>query len=202
MTPRRSASIETYDDLAARIRARPPCARTTRVVAVDGPAGSGKTAFAARLAAVLAAPTVHVDDICPGWSGLRQAAPRLVEWVFAPLAAGAGVRYRRYDWERGTYAEWHEIPNGPLLIVEGVSSGSNAVAAHLTFLIWVSAPPHVRMARGIERDGESSRSRWKVWSEEEEKVFSAEGTRERADLCIDGAPSLPHDPEREFVVIR
>jgi uridine kinase len=194
-------SIETYLDLAARIRTLPARAGGTRVIAVDGPAGAGKTAFAARLAAALGAPTVHLDDICPGWSGLRDAAPRLVEWVLAPLVAGAGGRYHKYDWDRDRYAEWHEVPAAPILIVEGVTSGSKAITPYLTFLIWVSAPAAVRIARGIERDG-GYRSRWEAWSREEEKVFAADETRERADLCIDGAPALPHDPGREFVVIR
>jgi len=192
--------IGTYLDLAARIRALPARAGATRVIAVDGPAGSGKTAFGARLAAASGAPTVHLDDICPGWTGLRHAAPRLVEWVLAPLAAGGVGRYRRYDWDGDTYAEWHEVPRGPQLIVEGVTGGSKPVAPYLSFVVWVTAPAHVRIARGIERDGESYRSRWEAWCEEEEKVFSADGTRERADLCIDGAPTLPHDPQREFVV--
>lgn len=195
-------TVETYLDLAARLRLLPARAGTTRVIAVDGPAGSGKTAFAARLAAALEAPTIHLDDICPGWSGLGEAAPRLVEWVLAPIASGAGGRFRRYDWERDRYAEWHEVPEAPTLIVEGVTSGSKMVAPYLAFLIWVTAPKGVRIARGIERDGESSRARWEAWSQEEEKLFSADRTRERADLCVNGAPVVMHDPGREFVVIR
>lgn len=194
--------IETYLDLATRIRTLPPRAGTTRVIAVDGPAGSGKTAFAARLALAVDGPTIHLDDICPGWSGLVQAAPRLVEWVLAPLAEGTGGRYRRYDWERNRYAEWHEVPEAPVLIVEGVTSGSKILTPYLAFLIWVSAPPDLRMARGIERDGGSHRARWEAWSREEDEFFSADGTRERAALCIDGAPNVPHDAEREFVTIR
>lgn len=194
--------IEACVDLAERILARPPRAGIRRVVAVDGPAGSGKTVFAARLAASLVAPTIHLDDICPGWSGLSDAAPRLVEWVLAPIAAGSRARYRRYDWKRGAYAEWLDVPEAPVLLVEGVTSGSTTVAPYLTFLVWVTAPLHVRVQRGIERDGESYRSRWEAWSREEEKAFNADETRERADLCIDGAPEVPHDHEREFVVLR
>lgn len=195
-------SVRTYLDLAGRILALPPRAGATRVVAVDGPAGSGKTVFAARLAAALAAPTLHLDDICPGWSGLSDAAPRLVEWVLAPIAAGSRGRYRRYDWNAGTYDEWLDVPEAPVLLVEGVTSGSTTVAPYLTFLVWVTAPLRVRVQRGIERDGESYRSRWEAWSREEEMAFNADETPERADLRIDGAPEMPHDREREFVVLR
>lgn len=194
--------VETYADLAARVQATPISAGTTRVVAVDGPAGSGKTNFAARLGAFVRAPIVHVDDLCPGWTGLDQAASGLIQWVLAPLATGGRARYRRYDWDRASYAEWHEVPDGPVLIVEGVASGSRAAARYLSLLIWVEAPPHVRMARGIERDGEAYRSRWELWSAQEEAIFATEGTLERADLIVDGAPTALHDPEREFVTAR
>ena len=193
--------IAAYADLAARIRTLPPRAGTTRVVAVDGPAGSGKSVFARRLAAVLDAPMGHVDDLCPGWDGLEQAATRLVEWIVAPLAAGGRARFRRYDWEQGSYKEWHKVSVAPILIVEGVTSGSRLVASHLSLLLWVTAPPDVRMARGVERDGESHRARWERWAHEEERIFNTEGTRERAELHIDGAPTLTHDPEREFVTV-
>lgn len=195
-------TIATYLELADRIRTLPARAGATRVIAVDGPAGSGKSAFAAKVAAALEAPMVHLDDLCPGWEGMRRAAPRLVQWVLQPLATGTPARYRRYDWERDRDAEWHEVPERPILIVEGVTSGSKAVSPYLSFLIWVTAPREVRLARGIARDGEAYRSRWEAWSLEEDESFSTDATRERADLRVDGSPTLPHDPEREFVVIR
>jgi hypothetical protein len=47
--------VERYADLAAEIWRRPPRLGTVRLVAVDGPTGSGKTSFAARLAQALGA---------------------------------------------------------------------------------------------------------------------------------------------------
>lgn len=64
--------IAGIHELADRVRAAPARAGGTRVVAVDGPAGSGKSTFAARLSAALGAPVVHLDDLIPGWTGLDQ----------------------------------------------------------------------------------------------------------------------------------
>lgn len=175
-------------ELADRIRAAPARAGVTRVVAVDGPAGSGKTTFAARLSAALDAPVVHLDDLTPGWTGLDRAAARLVEWILAPLAAGEPARYRRYDWDRGEYAEWHDVPDPPVLIIEGVASGSLAAAPYTSLLIWVEAPADVRMTRGVHRDGEAKRQHWEQWANEESRLFEAQRTRERADVRVSGAP--------------
>lgn len=45
--------VERYADLARRILDRPPRLGSTRLVAVDGPSGAGKTVFAGRLAAAV-----------------------------------------------------------------------------------------------------------------------------------------------------
>src|SRR5665811_2548520 len=79
-------------------RAQTRCG-TTKVVAVDGPSGAGKTDFAAALAERLpSAQLLHMDDLYPGWDGLAQAVADLHDQVLAPLAAGEQAAYRRWDW--------------------------------------------------------------------------------------------------------
>jgi uridine kinase len=190
------------DELADRIEHTAPNAGSTRVVAIDGPAGSGKSTLAARLAGRLDAPTVRMDDLYPGWDGLAAGPARLLEWILEPLAAGRAARYRRYDWKANRYADWVEVPTAGTLIVEGCASGAQPAAPYLSFLIWVEAPHDVRMRRGIERDGEVVRPHWHRWAAQEQIHFTAEGTAGRADVCIDGAPSVAHDPEREVVLLR
>src|SRR5690606_19498388 len=66
-------------DLARRVRESVPALGDVRLVCVDGPAGSGKTTLAGRLAEALDhAPVLHLDDLYEGWSGLDgDLAPRL-----------------------------------------------------------------------------------------------------------------------------
>jgi uridine kinase len=163
------------------------------VVAVDGPSGSGKTTLATALAHALAtdgipAPVLRLDDVYPGWDGLDDAVPRLLEWVLEPLAAGRPARYRRFDWPSGEYAEWHDVPTAgaAALVVEGVSSGARACAPYLSLLLWVEAPRDVRFARGVERDGEAYRPHWERWARQEDAHFAREHTRERADEILSG----------------
>lgn len=189
-------------DLAARIERATPRAGGARVVAIDGPAGSGKTTLAGRLADVLAAPVVHMDDLYAGWDGLADAPERLLEWILEPLASGRPARYRRYDWIAGRYAEWVDVPPGHTLVIEGCASGARSGAPYLSFLIWVDAPEAVRMRRGIERDGETFRPHWERWAAQERVHFASEGTWNRADIRLDGAPTIAHDPELEVVPLR
>jgi uridine kinase len=76
------------------------------------------------------------------------------------------------------------------------------VAGRLAYRIWVDAPEDLRLQRGVRRDGESHRHLWTDWQVREREFFAADGTRERADLIVDGAPEVPHDPDTEFVVVR
>jgi len=175
--------------LAELVRHRPPAAGSTRVVALDGRSGSGKTTLAGRLAPLLGdVPVLHLDDLYPGWDGLEQAPVRLREWVLEPLAAGRPARYRRWDWAAGEYAEWHDVPAGGVLVVEGVGSGAAACAPYLTALVWLEAPRELRFARGIARDGEAYRPHWERWAAQEDAYLARDRPRDRADVLLSTGP--------------
>ena len=52
--------------------------------------------------------------------------------------------------------------------------------------VWVEAPPQVRLARGLARDGEAERPHWERWMRDEAEHFARERTAERADVRLDG----------------
>lgn len=167
--------IETYAALAARVRATPPPAGVpARIVAVDGRGAAGKTTFAGRLAAALGAVTVvHTDDVA-GRVG-HPWWPTLEREVLADLRPG-------------------------VLLIEGVSSSRLAIADRLTLAIWLQAPEEVRRPRGIARDGPDAG--WERYAAEEDEFFGADPAADRADLVVDGAPTVPYDPATEYVRLR
>jgi uridine kinase len=160
----------------------------TAWVGIDGCGASGKTSLAAAIsAAVPAAVVVHVDDF---------SGPQVAEWdwerfdaqVVRPLLEGCTARYQRWDWDRDTGAEWHEIAPRGLVIVEGVSSTRREVRVLWDLTVWVDAPREVRLARAIERDGEAMLPRWlDDWMPSEDAYIARERPQERVDLIVSGA---------------
>lgn len=182
--------MSVVEGLADRVRRAPPRLGRTRLVVVDGPAGSGKTTLAARLAGALDAPVVQGDDLLAGWGDLEGWWDRLAEQVLEPLATGRPGRYQRFDWVAGAFAEWHDVPVTDHLVVEGCGSGRRAADPVAVLRIWVEAPDDVRLARGLARDGEAMRPEWLAWMAAEAAHFAAESTRERADVVVDGCASM------------
>lgn len=175
--------------------ARPAALPGTRLLCVDGPAGSGKTTLAAVLADLAAehgpVDLLHMDDMLEGWAGLPGVLPRVAVDLVDPLRAGRPGSYRRYDWAAGRFAETRTVDPVDVLLLEGVGSGGSAYDDVITTLVWVEVPRDLRLARGLERDGPQVREHWLTWMEDEEAVHAREHTRERADVLVDGTGASP-----------
>ncbi len=181
-------------DLCAEVVARRATAGRSRVVAIDGPAGSGKTTLAEQLRLRLLpgncgrlVELVHMDELFEGWTGLDASAAleqRVLEQILQPLAEDRPGRWQRFDWASGRFAEWHDLPPADVVILEGCGAGARAYADYLTLLVWVEAPRDVRLARGVDRDGVEVLPRWLAWLDSEASHFAANSTRERADLLL------------------
>jgi len=180
-------------DVVERVRAAPARLGAVRLVCVDGPAGSGKTTFAGRLAAALGpdAGLLHMDDLYAGWT-LTGAAARLAAGVLRPLAAGRPGAYHRYDWHAGRFAaDPTPVPVPQVLVVEGCGAAPAALDPWTTLRVWVEAPARLRLARGLERDGAAMAGHWQRWQRSEAAWFAADRTRERAELVVDGSGREP-----------
>ena len=155
----------------------------TRWVGVDGLGGSGKSTLAARIAAALpGALVVHNDDFArpglPGWD-----RDRFVRQVIEPLLAGRPGRYQRWDFEADAGAEWHSVPVGVPVIVEGVSATDVRLPVPWDVTIWIEVPEAVRWARIIERDGPALQDRWLTdWIPSENAYVVDQRPQDRVDL--------------------
>jgi uridine kinase len=191
----------SYIGLARRLRGLPPSCGPVRLVAVDGPAGSGKTTFAGRLGQAAGAQVIHSDDFPVAWDGPPDSwFPMLDDQVLRPLSGGAAGAYRRFDWVRGTFAERVEVPPAPVLVIEGVGAARRASADLIAFTIWVEAPEPLRLRRGLSRDGAAYERQWRTWMRTEEEWFARDDSRRRADLRVDVAALFPRHDGAEFVV--
>jgi uridine kinase len=193
------AEVVDFDQLARNILAMTPRCGSVRLVAVDGPGGSGKSVFAARLSSALGgAPVVHTDDFASP-AEPTQWWPRMERQVLEPLCSGRSATFIPTAWTPTQVVEEVEIPPARVVIIEGVSSARLAVVDRLALSIWIEAPRAERLHRGICRDGESMRETWLRWMAAEDAHYAEDRTRERSDVIVDGAPTINHDPERQFV---
>jgi uridine kinase len=193
--------VIALSDVIADIRSR-AAVGTARLVGIDGPAGSGKTTLARRLAALVDAPVVTTDDFT-SWYDFAGWWPRFEEQVVAPLLAGRDAHYQVRDWVGDEHGEslngWKTTACAPIVVLEGVTCTRDAIADRLTYRIWVEAPVQVRRERSIARDGERYRDVFEQWWAQEDAFFSADGTRDRADLFVHSAATEPHDPDTQVV---
>lgn len=179
--PRPATRADVLDAVARLPRDR------TRYVGIDGFGGAGKSCLAAWLAAeVPRAVVVPVDDF---------AGPQIPEWDWArlqrqvldPLREGRHAHYQRWDWDSDRGAEWHDVPPGRMLLIEGVSATRRELDVAWDLTVWVETPKDVRRARALERDGPELMSRWlEDWIPAELAYVAREHPQDRVDFVVRG----------------
>ena len=160
------------------------------IIAIDGPAGAGKTTLANRIASRYqgSSITIHMDDLYGGWQDALgpHLTRTLVNQILTPVSQRKAFGYRRYDWLQGRFNEPERCNAPELLILEGVGSGQRACGKFLTELIWIDIEAEVGLARVLNRDGDYLREEMSVWQFHERDHFKAENTRDRATIRLDG----------------
>lgn len=174
-------------------------------IAVDGHGGSGKSTLAKLLSEKLNAEIIHTDDFA-GWDNPLNWWPNVIKEVFEPIKAGAtSLSYQPASWWENHYPEPVENqPVTPVMILEGVSSSRKEFDDYISLRIFVDTPKDVCLARGIERDTGTGKSKdeltkmWEEWFDEEETYIQRDNPKEKADMVIDG--TKPFEEQISFEV--
>jgi uridine kinase len=175
---------EAVRELGSRLRAAPPRAGRTRVLAIDGRSGSGKSTLARLLATSLQAQLVSMEYLYGSWDGLEHGIDLLISEVLEPLAAGRPARVPRFDWERGVWDEPVTLAVPDLLIVEGVGAGARRAAEYESVVVWLEMVTPIRKQRAISRDGAGYAANWDRWANQEQIMLAREATPDRADVVL------------------
>jgi len=180
------------------------------LLGVDGCGGSGKSTFAKRLADALAqagasAQVIHMDDFCkPSVQRLPQCESlaligsdfdwqRLRRDVLKPLSENNAGYYQRYDWASDQLAEWCEVSNQGITLVEGIYSTRYELDTFYDLTFWLYCSRSERLERGIARDGEAKKELWeKFWMPAEDRYVELDEPHRRAKLLVDGSGSSDH----------
>ncbi len=159
------------------------------VIAIDGPAGAGKTTLATNLALALSqdlrVEIIHMDDLYGGWdNALGLQLSETLMHIVSSHKSGKAVKFSRYDWVKSTFKEAEEIPEADLIILEGVGSGQGAIRDELAALLWIDIDHSLGLERVISRDGDSIKAQMQMWLTEQEQHFAREGTQNPADFIL------------------
>lgn len=179
----------TIEDLIAK--------KSTPVVIIDGRAGAGKSRFAADLLEAYfrletrLPKTIHMDDLYPGWQGLRAGSLYLNQTILNHVAAGREAHWQVWDWsndERGNPCEtsngWRSFEGGNLLLVEGCGALSLHSAEIADLSIWIDSDLETRRKRFSDRDQGQFDEHWHPWTIQEDQFYEAEKSRELSDLRV------------------
>lgn len=176
--------MSPLEQLLAHAAGAPPSCGAVRVIGIDGRSGSGKTSLARGLARAWHAPVLSMDSVYPGWSGLAVATDLLVEHVLRPLSRGEHPAVPTWDWLADRPGPALPLPVADRLVVEGCGATVGAAAPFVGTRVWLEGPADLRRERAIARDGELFAAHWDMWAAQEESVFTADRTRERAHVVL------------------
>lgn len=169
------------------------------VLGIDGCGRAGKSKLARTISEVFDDSTiVEMDDFYRIESERERLDDNngygeLFDWkrlgndVLRPLRAGRKARYKKYDWDKGILCDLTCVEPKGLIILEGVYTTRIELRDYFDFRIWGDYPYQIRLKRGLDRDGEDSRSDWvDLWMPQENKYIEVEFPMKNADFVIDG----------------
>lgn len=184
----KNPSLEEILDRIAKTEQKSP---NTKTISIDGPAGSGKTTLARRIAesfSIGPVATIHMDDLYNGWEDAltSQLTRTLVNQILTPATQGKALGFRKYDWLSKSFGDLISHPAPNLLILEGVGSGQKATRAFTDELIWIDIDSEVGLQRVLRRDGDYLETEMRIWQIREQEHFKSENTRDCATIRVDG----------------
>jgi uridine kinase len=174
----------------------------TKIVVIDGPAGSGKTTLAKSLSRLFEnCPIIHMDEIYEGWENalLKKTSNDLTDWIINPLLESKTIEFIKYDWNLEKRIEKVVINLPNVLIIEGVGSSSFEISQHACLKLWIEVNKDTGINRVLTRDGQQIQEQMKKWQSQESKFFSENNSKENSDIWIDGDPVVKIDTSSQFV---
>jgi len=159
------------------------------IIAIDGPAGAGKTTLASTLSLALSpqmsTTVIHMDELYPGWeNALGDELTKTLTWLTSCHKAKKPLLYSSFNWIANEFNPPKSHVSTQLLILEGVASAQLPIEESLATSIWLDLDPEIGFRRVIERDGENISLEMKKWLVTQEQHFAADRTKERCEFLL------------------
>lgn len=160
-----------------------------QIVLIDGRSGAGKTTIAKQIAAQNNAQLVQLDELYPGWEGLRAGVQLAISEVILQC------RVPQFNWQTMRFGIPRTLNRQQRLVLEGcgvltpdlISAARRTGARVIT--IWVECDEAERKARALARDGVSYENRWETWAAQEQQHIADHNPQQLAQkiYTTDGA---------------
>jgi len=152
------------------------------LVGIGGHGCAGKTTLARMIPG---AQCVATDEF---WTGDGFDIDRIWAEVLAPLSRGDAARFASYDWPAQKPRDPRTVEPKGIVIIEGVCALHRTLRDAYDVRVWVDAPPDVRIARAMLRDGEAARAVWvERWMPSEDRYVARDDPVSSAHLVIANA---------------
>jgi uridine kinase len=159
------------------------------LLAIDGPAGAGKTTLAAKLEAEYSAHasvrTIHMDDLYNGWeNALGEDLTKVLESITSAHLAGHGFVIKKFNWHLMHFDREEQIAPTDYLILEGVGAAQAVVRKTGATTYWLDIDAETGLQRVLARDGAHIELEMRQWQIQQSIHFAADKTRENCEFKL------------------
>lgn len=174
-------------EISRRVLAASVKLGSSRLILIDGPAGSGKTTLAQMLQLELGAEVIHMDDLYHGWQDAltNSTINRILQSILVPLAKNQKGTYQKFDWYQNEFSDAVEVSPG-IVILEGVGAASGPIRKFASYVIWLDVDPQLGLSRVLSRDGTQITQEMLNWQKIEQEWHKRDSTRSEANLILSG----------------
>ena len=157
--------------------------------AIDGPAGAGKTTYAAKLEAELSVNAsvkiIHMDDLYNGWeNALSNALSEILDRISTAHLAGREFVIKKFNWSTMHFDSDERITPTDFLIIEGVGAAQQIVRESGAITYWLDIEPEIGLQRVLDRDGAHIEVQMRQWQIDQDKHFARDETRENCEFKL------------------
>lgn len=159
------------------------------LLAIDGPAGAGKTTFAAKLEAELSVNgsvrVIHMDDLYNGWdNALSNPLAEILDRISTAHIASRDFVIKIYNWHIMAFDREEKIAPTDYLIIEGVGAAQQIVRETGATTYWLDIEPEIGLQRVLDRDGAHIEAQMRQWQVDQDKHFARDETRENCEFKL------------------
>ncbi|MSO43277.1 MAG: hypothetical protein EXQ76_03495 [Candidatus Planktophila sp.] len=159
------------------------------LIAIDGPAGAGKTTLAAKFFQALSADksvvVIHMDDLYDGWdNALSDALTSTLAEIVQAYKTASVFTISIFNWATMAFDSTRSFQPSDIMIIEGVGAGQKVVRDAGATLYWLDIEPELGLTRTLQRDGFEIESQMRRWQIAQDAHFVADATRMHADHII------------------